>query len=707
MGTRITPVTLGRVSIFSAVILGSALLISSPSAPFTTRDKAFYMDEKEASFVRPGLVITITKGEIATDGTMKATFKLTDPKGQPLDRTGAVTPGAVSVSFIAATIPNGSDEYQAYTTRVQTTPANSPRPGQSAIQATGQNNGTFREITMGEYEYTFSTKAPANLDRSATHTFGAYGSRNLTAAATGLADDLGTQYDDDTFNFVPDGSAVKTVRDVIRSETCNNCHTQLAFHGGSRRSMPVCVLCHTDRTFGSTPGASNIDPDTGESIDLRVMAHRIHMGADLPSVKAGKPYVIVGNAQSMNDYSEISFPFGSTSRTGGHMVDCNGCHGKDSAVQKDNWLTKPSRAACGACHDNVNFATGQGHVNLPQLSDNQCSTCHTAQGEVEFDASIKGAHSMPRFSPSLPGTTIQILNVANGTAGNKPTVTFSVKDKGGNAIPANKLETLRVYYAGPTTDYAGFVQEDARNAQCDPNGVCNWTFARAIPADAKGTFSAYIEGYRTIKILEGTTKEASQRDVAVNPQFYFSVDGSPVAPRKQVVSMQKCNACHGYLAFHGDQRNTLENCLNCHNANQTDVARRPANQLPAQSVDFKTMIHRLHSGKEMGEHEYTVYGFGNVANDLTEFGFPGDLRNCDGCHVNNSQQLPLRKGMLPVQDARQDIPVVLPETAACTSCHTSTFAKSHALANTTQLGESCATCHGPNADFAVSKVHAH
>ena len=72
------------------------------------------------------------------------------------------------------------------------------------------------------------------------------------------------------------------------------------------------------------------------------------------------------------------------------MVDCNGCHGKDSAAQKDAWLNKPSRNACGACHDNVNFATGENHVNLPQPTDNQCANCHRPQGEVEFDASIKG-----------------------------------------------------------------------------------------------------------------------------------------------------------------------------------------------------------------------------------------------------------------------------------------------------------------------------
>jgi OmcA/MtrC family decaheme c-type cytochrome len=467
----------------------------------------------------------------------------------------------------------------------------------------------------------------------------------------------------------------------------------------------LCNLCHSDSTFGQTQATSNLDPDTGETIDMTAMTHRIHMGASLPSVQGGKPYQIIGNQQSVHDYSEITFPFGGTSRTGGHMVDCQGCHGKDAAVQKDKWLNNPTQNACGSCHDNVNFATGEGHVNLPQISDNQCKTCHTPEGEVEFDASIKGAHMLPRFSKAHAGTNILITNVTDGTAGKKPTVTFTIKDNNGNGVPANQLATLRVYIAGPTTDYATYVQEDARQAQCDAQGVCNWTFQREIPADAKGTFAAYIEGYRNTTILPGTAKQVVQRDVTVNPMRYFSVDGSTVQPRKQVVTLEKCNACHGYLAFHGDQRNTIEDCVTCHNPNETDVARRPAGQLPAQTVDFKTMIHRLHTGKEL-DHEYTIYGFGNVAHDMTAFGYPGLRQNCSACHVNNSQQLPLREGMLQVKDPRGLLDPMGPETAACTSCHSSTFAKSHALANTTRLGESCATCHGPSATYSVDRVHA-
>ena len=65
---------------------------------------------------------------------------------------------------------------------------------------------------------------------------------------------------------------------MIRTETCNKCHDQLAFHGGSRSGMELCIMCHTPQT---------VDPDTGNTLDMKVFVHKLHMGEELPSVKAG------------------------------------------------------------------------------------------------------------------------------------------------------------------------------------------------------------------------------------------------------------------------------------------------------------------------------------------------------------------------------------------------------------------------------------
>jgi OmcA/MtrC family decaheme c-type cytochrome len=99
------------------------------------------------------------------------------------------------------------------------------------------------------------------------------------------------------------------------------------------------------------------------------------------------------------------------------------------------FLTNPSRAACGACHDNVNFATGANHPGGIETNDSQCSTCHVPQGSTDFDASILGAHVAPTASSLLSGLAVTIVKVTNSTAGNAPVVSFTVKNNAGAGIP--------------------------------------------------------------------------------------------------------------------------------------------------------------------------------------------------------------------------------------------------------------------------------
>ncbi len=671
------------------LLVGSALLIGSGSTPrFTVHEKAYYADANLVSFVRPGLEIKILSADITPEGTIRARFKLMDPKGLPLEREGITTPGEVRVSLIVATIPKGQTQYTAYTTRTVT----SPITNVTAVQPGTDVAGVFEKVADGEYQYTFATKAPTGYDRTATHSVGAYASRNLTEF------DLGVYYANDVYNFVPDGSNVSVVRDVVRTETCNKrCHDPLSAHGGARRRVELCVLCHQPQNF---------DPDTGNPVNFPVLIHKIHMGADLPSVQSGKPYQIIGVRQTVFDFSEVEFP--------AHVQNCEVCHDPDSgAAQANAWL-KPYGAACGACHDDANFATGQGHAGGPQVSDNQCANCHIPQGELEFDASVKGAHTEPRFSRDLPGTNFEILSVDNGAAGKSPTVTFSIKDNAGKPILPSDMTRVALLLAGPTTDYADatYTAEDVRTASGTADGKYFWTFQARIPADAKGSYSVGIEGYRNVKLLLGTVKERTVRDAGFNKVFYFSVDGSPIEARRSVVALEVpgepnrgCNACHLKLELHGQNRNRIEHCVQCHNPKHTDQGRRPESEMPAETVNFRTMIHRIHTGHDL-EIGYTIYGFGGTPHDFTEVHFPGDRRNCDKCHVNDSQQLPLPQSLLPSVNPRGYLNPMAPTASACLGCHTSLPAASHALLMTSPLGESCAVCHGPDADFSVNRVHA-
>jgi len=230
-------------------------------------------------------------------------------------------------------------------------------------------------LGAGQYQYTFTAQAPSGFDATATTTIGIAGNRNLTTY------NLGTNYAGATFNFVPNGSAVTVTRDVIKTSSCNTCHDTLAFHGGYAQGINMCVLCHQPQ---------NADPVTGNSLDLKVMAHKIHMGSSLPSVVGtsttpGVPYQIAGYMNSMSNFSTVVDP--------ANVQRCEICHDQATgAAQAKAYMAEPTAAACGACHDDVNFATGVNHVGGPQKDDSLCHNCHVPQGELPFDASIKGAH---------------------------------------------------------------------------------------------------------------------------------------------------------------------------------------------------------------------------------------------------------------------------------------------------------------------------
>ncbi|MCL4793458.1 MAG: OmcA/MtrC family decaheme c-type cytochrome [Bryobacteraceae bacterium] len=673
--------------LIALILVGAAGLFSTETPPFTERDKAFYMDEAMINFVRPGLVFTITGHEIGTDGTVKVRYKLTDPRGVGLDRLGITTPGNISTSFMIAKIPKGGQHYESYTTRSRTSNI-PPTVGVQSLQAAADSGGTYRTIAVGEYEYTFGTKLPADYPKDATHTVGMWGSRNLSEF------ELGTDRQTILYNFVPNGAAVVDTREVIKNESCNKCHEQVRFHG-SRIGLDLCVMCHTP-AYGNV---RNIQPQTLNEVDMAVMTHKIHMGADLPSVQAGTPYRWV--ASSIYDYSHVRHP--------ADVRRCASCH-EPGAKQANAWLTNPTRRACGSCHDNVNFATGENHLNLPQISDNQCKNCHIPEGELEFDASIKGAHTIPQESKMLPGINARIVNVSSHKAGEKPVVRFQITDNSGALIPMAQLNRVAFVMSGPTTDYVsptsrGYVAEVATAANVTlSSSDYVYTMTNAIPADAKGTFSIGIETRRVNTVLEGTQKQMSVQYGAKNQVVHFAVDDSAVVPRRTIVTTEKCNDCHANFTIHGQNRNQVEQCVLCHNPVETDAARRSAALMPAEGISMSIMTHRIHAGN-IQPRDYTLYGFGNTPHNYNKVGFSAPLSACTMCHVNGSENVPVA-GVADLRDPRGYMDPVKPATGACIGCHVSKDAAAHALANTSAIGESCGVCHGVGKSAAVGKVHA-
>jgi OmcA/MtrC family decaheme c-type cytochrome len=622
-----------------------------------------------------GVVVKIKSASIAKDGTITTQFTLTDSNGNGLDVNGVLTAGAEGLAFVAAYIPNGQNQYTAYTTTVDAATTNK-NPSQT--QASTDKGGTYTLIdaASGAYTYTFGTKAPTTFDATATHSIGMQAERDLSAYGYPT-----TYTSNDVFTFVPNGAAVTNVRDVINEASCNSCHNPLNAHGnpGPRTKMAFCVLCHT-------PQSTN--PDSLNTVDMKVFIHKIHMGSSLPSVVAGGKYFVVHRG-TLEDYSKVVFPQ--------DIRNCTTCHAA-GPTQANAWKTNPSRAVCGSCHDDVNFTTGQNHVNLIENDDSQCTQCHVATAHNEFDASIPGAHTVPNQSASLPGIVLKIMSVANATPGSNPTVTFQVTDKSGNAVDITKLTTIRMVLGGNNIDYGvapGLrVSETPTKATGGASGIYMYTMTNAIPAAATGSYTISLEAANTVTLLSGTTQQVTATDMALPVETYFSVDKSPTVARRVVVSLANCSNCHQNLGIvHGGSRGNTQECVICHNPTLTDGTSK-------QSVSFATQIHSIHRGSNL-TNPY-ILGTTNYQSVL----FPGDLRDCNTCHVGASYQVDNVGAVASVASPGGFTPTTPPIAAACQGCHDDKATASHALANTTALGESCLACHGIGAQFAVDTVHA-
>jgi len=142
--------------------------------------------------------------------------------------------------------------------------------------------------------------------------------------------------------------------------SCNACHGELAFHGFQREGFNTCLSCHT---------AGTQDGGTFESVDFRVMLHKLHNARNLTN----HPYELAGFS-GVADFSHLLI-----SSMPGEAAECEVCHATD------DWKYPPYRdnmrtwmVACTSCHDGAATRT---HVDI--MTDagtfvEHCDLCHGA-----------------------------------------------------------------------------------------------------------------------------------------------------------------------------------------------------------------------------------------------------------------------------------------------------------------------------------------
>jgi OmcA/MtrC family decaheme c-type cytochrome len=666
---------------------------------------------------------------------------------------------AGNIRFVLARLEPGvngkSSSWRAITRRSEAFPGDPAPTPADRVTGTGPKNqgytetataGTWTDNKNGTFRYRFAKSlkgdADAPYDANLAHRVGLEIRTSPNVAPTNIP------ANNATYTFRPSDGALleQSGREIVDNDTCNACHDNLSFHGDARFDLKYCASCHEANSF---------DAQSGNSLDLKVMIHKIHAGSDLPSVKAGGFYGIFGRGNTFTDYSEVAFTQ--------DLRNCQTCHQESDTdtPQASNWRITVNRESCGSCHDNVNFDTGANHAGVA-ATDDQCGTCHGPNSSISNGNLRPQVVHVDPIAAAGAKFKYEVLQVVDTAPGQAPTVTIRVVDPtNGNApydIKANPGPFQGDPGASLAVDIAWSTRPDFTNtgsgsatattgspaqpfridfkatAVPDPAfpGGFKATALRAIPADATGSGSALIEGRPTVDVDGNGTRE--RIPVASAGKAFAITDAAPVAYR-EVVDIAKCNDCHKQLTLHGEGRTgNAELCATCHNPNATDIARRVAGSnceavtgtLDDQSIDFKFMVHAIHAGAIAG---YKVCGYNNTGYDFSYVTYPGKLNNCEGCHLPDTYYPPDAATALattidaaPAANPDRSTPLgdtaITPATTVCSTCHTSAVAKAHMEQNNGSFTavkaadstialppETCGTCHGPGRSADVKTVH--
>ena len=331
-------------------------------------------------------------------GVARFTFSVKDKAGNGVAGLTSVTAG---IFKLAPKDPIGTADGKSYNRWVPYI-YRSGRTVNAGYRETGTvAGGQLVDNGGGNYTYTFATNLltatrpfPINgvsligYDRSLTHRVSVYLGGH--AGPTGEADK----------DFVPDGVTALQTRNIVETATCKKCHgPEFRGHGGDRVTVEGCNSCHSPDSklvnSAANGGATN-------TIEMAVMIHKIHAGRELPSTAGpdgiffDDPATAVNEAADNGTYNLNNI--NATWRSAAFpavLSNCEVCHTEKTPgtlANLNNWKTVPSRAACGSCHDLIDWTTGANHAGGNMTSDDNCAVCHPATGNI-FSQSVTTAHA--------------------------------------------------------------------------------------------------------------------------------------------------------------------------------------------------------------------------------------------------------------------------------------------------------------------------
>jgi hypothetical protein len=383
-----------------------------------------------------------------------------------------------------------------------------------------------------------------------------------------------------------------------------------------------------------------------------------------------------------------------------------------------------TRSNCGACHSQVDFATGANHPGGIQTDDSQCGVCHKPTGLGGDPMLVHQPAAKTEDTPEY-NVSIAMTPPANGqyyVAGEAPVVTVTLTDTAtgtpvdgtvytadADAVGASGggLSTGALYVYGPRSDAVPVLTTNSTTDPALPSGTAptqahsllltsgastdplvttstsGFSYQlEAIPADmTPGTYMVkfYAADYGAVSATDFRTWS----DGLINFQV-----GTATVEHK--VSGDACTNCHGDTQMHVEGAHphnapfNTDHCLACHDksGNYGDY--------------IGNRVHAVHRGSITGDikgHDWSAVTFPQPANNCTichtnKEGTPvwrtPDAVVCGGCHGTNPTADPtsatyanddparLQQEIAAAQHMQQnggDFDPTTPPTQQCTVCH--------------------------------------
>lgn len=475
--------------------------------------------------VTTGLKVDVLGVTSSADG-IQVRFTLKDDRGFPIDVMGVYSVNApiqprFSLSYLSEDAEGRQLPLTVLTSSARAPAKDAPpdappppfsptayNPSATTPQGTLVENGTYE----GDYTYTFPAADITAPDGAVTKAVAYDSSKRSNTHVVWIEVTRQTDLDDTsnafTFTakneahyFVPAGGTPK-IREIAATSSCTKCHDAFTFHSGSRVEAPYCEVCHN-------PGRTS-----NPAADSMVFVHRVHASEELARVTTGSVTVgtqLGGNTDGTDKTCSTSKPCACSDAkpcvpNAFHGIadvtypqslrNCNGCHG--GAEQGDQWKTRPTRAACGSCHDTIVWEDGSGgHPAGAQMNDLGCSAteCHTPN-------EIASAH-LPIVPPD-PGNYYKVTT-GQATSGTQGSTTCTA------ALPCTCTVVAPCLNAGNTRTNAAYVAA----ANTVPEGAA--VFSYDIKSVSRSASGQPVIVFKFKKTLGGTTNDVAFNACTTTP----------------------------------------------------------------------------------------------------------------------------------------------------------------------------------------------